>query len=54
MLHEEKETWKEVESVSLCKLGAVTGYEKKMVIDYPKVSFLDSEIRSSVAAKVQI
>ena len=29
VLLEEKEPWREVESVSLCKLGAVTSYEKR-------------------------
>jgi hypothetical protein len=28
-LPEEKEPWREIESVSLYKLGAVTGYEKR-------------------------
>ena len=37
-LPEEKEPWREVESVSLYMLGAVTGYEKT-VIGNPKVSF---------------
>ena len=52
-LPEEKEPWREVESVSLYKLGAVTSYENTVIGD-PKVSFFDSRIRSSVAAKVQI
>ena len=52
-LPEEKEPWREVESVSLYKLGAVTSYEKTGIGD-PKVSFFDSQIKSSVAAKVRI
>jgi hypothetical protein len=29
VLPEDKEPWREVESLSLCKLTAVTGYEKR-------------------------
>ena len=49
VLPEEKEPWRGAESVSLCKLGAVTGYEKTV---YPKFTFLDYQIRSSSSAKV--
>ena len=38
-LPEEKEPWREVESVSLYKLGAVTSYEKTGIGD-PKVRFV--------------
>ena len=37
-LPEEKEPWREVESVSLYMLGAVTSYENTVIGD-PKVSF---------------
>ena len=48
MLPEEKELWREVESVSPCKLRAVEGCEKRR----PKGKFFDSQIRSSVGSKV--
>ena len=52
MLPEEIGPWREVESASLYKLGAATGYEKRAVMGDSKVSFFDSQIRSSAAAKV--
>jgi hypothetical protein len=55
LLPEEKEPWRTLETVSICNLESVTQYEiKRWFYMEQTLSFLDSQIRNSVAAKVRI